>query len=1008
MKNVLFIFFLLFTLTIKAQVGINTTDPKAQLDIEAGTTPSEMDGLLIPRLDEYPTGVGADQDGMLVFITGDGVPSKGFYYYSQGIGWVAIQNTTGNSNTLNEAYDEGGAGVGRTITADAGAVTITGEDGLVVTGTFGSGNTIDTEVSGAGTRLFFNPNKAAFRAGSISGTQWSNANMGEYSTAVGLDNIASGNASFSAGLANTASGEYATALGTENTASSNESMAIGYQNNATGLRSFVFGSESTASGDYSHAGGNDAQATATNAIALGNGSRALGIDAVALGKTSEAQQNLSTAIAGGTSLAVQSTSMGEGTVASSFGEISIGLFNTGYVPNSQIAFDGEDRLFNVGNGTTNGNRRDAFTILKNGNIGFGNGNPQNPLSIGQSTPWDLSHQNTGQDGIHIIGGDDNSGENSIGGSISFGPSSSTRKAQRKSAIAAIQTGGDIDFMGLAFFVHENGINTSPMVEGMRLTHNRRLGINNTAPSANLDIIGTLQYEDGNEAAGYVLQSDAAGNATWVDPSSFTDGTGAEKIDDLIDGKSDSDGTEDGSSLFLGVNAGVADDSTNNGNVGIGFYSLEDNTTGALNTAVGYQSLSNNVDGEYNTALGGNTLDANTSGIWNTALGYSSLGSNVDGFYNTAAGYGALALNSDGNSNVAIGVNAYGANTSGSFNTVIGVDAATGLTATNNTIIGRRAMNSYSAGGDNVAVGAGAGYYGSGIQNTFIGTSAGNLVGTGERNGSVFIGYGAGSNEASSNKLYIENSTANSDNALIYGEFDTNILRANGELQIGNPTGTGYAMPTDQGTASQVLTSNGNGSTAWLTPFTNLEYPDGFNGLSPLVLTNLLTTSYTVPAGKNLYVTSIFSNSTIANVSIDAKVIAFGGLNSAYTPITKPIIVGASEIITSNVDAIGLNGFLVDATTTPLTQSVTTADLYTVPAGKTLVLLSCRNTSNAHGYARITVDGTILYNGSGNDGALSTGNFLTSFHQPIFVGAGSVLTSPSSSLDHNINGYLIDN
>ena len=40
-----------------------------------------------------------------------------------------------NHNTLDDAYDEGGRGVGRKITADMGAVEIDGQDGLEVTGT---------------------------------------------------------------------------------------------------------------------------------------------------------------------------------------------------------------------------------------------------------------------------------------------------------------------------------------------------------------------------------------------------------------------------------------------------------------------------------------------------------------------------------------------------------------------------------------------------------------------------------------------------------------------------------------------------------------------------------------------------------------------------------------------------------------------------------------------------------------------------------------------------------
>ena len=59
-----------------------------------------------------------------------------------------------------------------------------------------------------------------------------------------------------------------------------------------------------------------------------------------------------------------------------------------------------------------------------------------------------------------------------------------------------------------------------------------------------------------------------------------------KIDELSDGKSDNDGSEDGSSLFLGIDAGLNDDGSDNKNIGIGFEALLNNTTGTINNAIG--------------------------------------------------------------------------------------------------------------------------------------------------------------------------------------------------------------------------------------------------------------------------------------------------------------------------------------------------------------------------------------------------------------------------------------
>jgi hypothetical protein len=51
------------------------------------------------------------------------------------------RETGGGGNTLDQAYDQGGSGAGRTITADAGAVNIEGPNGLTVSGNVGIGTT---------------------------------------------------------------------------------------------------------------------------------------------------------------------------------------------------------------------------------------------------------------------------------------------------------------------------------------------------------------------------------------------------------------------------------------------------------------------------------------------------------------------------------------------------------------------------------------------------------------------------------------------------------------------------------------------------------------------------------------------------------------------------------------------------------------------------------------------------------------------------------------------------
>jgi hypothetical protein len=80
-----------------AQVGIGTTNPKSMLDIVASNSasPSSTDGLLVPRISAFPaTNPGANQDGMLVFLTtATGGYYKGFHYWDNTIGsWIAYND----------------------------------------------------------------------------------------------------------------------------------------------------------------------------------------------------------------------------------------------------------------------------------------------------------------------------------------------------------------------------------------------------------------------------------------------------------------------------------------------------------------------------------------------------------------------------------------------------------------------------------------------------------------------------------------------------------------------------------------------------------------------------------------------------------------------------------------------------------------------------------------------------------------------------------------------------
>jgi hypothetical protein len=118
----IFLTLFFWTSLVCAQVGVNTTSPKASLDIKATNSgsPSPVDGVLIPRIDNFTTmEPGPDQDGMLVFLTGNGTPTKGFYYWDVLTStWIPLNKTR---HYIGELY---GGGIVYYVDAD-------GQHGLI-------------------------------------------------------------------------------------------------------------------------------------------------------------------------------------------------------------------------------------------------------------------------------------------------------------------------------------------------------------------------------------------------------------------------------------------------------------------------------------------------------------------------------------------------------------------------------------------------------------------------------------------------------------------------------------------------------------------------------------------------------------------------------------------------------------------------------------------------------------------------------------------------------------
>lgn len=214
------------------------------------------------------------------------------------------------------------------------------------------------------------------------------------------------------------------------------------------------------------------------------------------------------------------------------------------------------------------------------------------------------------------------------------------------------------------------------------------------------------------------------------------------------------------------------------NVGLGYATLGNNLIGSDNTALGTVALNRNTTGNNNVGIGRDASFYTTTGSNNVAIGYKSFETNIQGSNATAIGYGAMKnANSTNaayiNSNVAIGYEALRGSITTSNNTGIA-----------NTAIGYQSLYSNSTGAGNLANGREALYLNTtGSSNVAIG--AGTLRSNSTGNGNIAIGDQAGFSETGSNKLYIENS--NSATPLIYGEFNNDLLRFHGNLEVDNIT-----------------------------------------------------------------------------------------------------------------------------------------------------------------------------------------------------------------------------
>jgi phage baseplate assembly protein gpV len=268
----------------------------------------------------------------------------------------------------------------------------------------------------------------------------------------------------------------------------------------------------------------------------------------------------------------------------------------------------------------------------------------------------------------------------------------------------------------------------------------------------------------------------------------------------------------------------------------------------VDAAGGAEEIDDLLDGKtggYSVFLGsGAGTNDNGSDNKNVGVGIDALYTNSTGYRNTANGYQSLYLNSSGNHNTANGYHALYYNT-----------------GTSNTSVGSYSLNRNTIGAYNIGIGVEANRYNQeGSQNTIIGYQAGRGTLNHDKSGNVFLGYKSGYYETGSNKLYIENSDI--DTPLIYGEFDNDYLKINGDFEV---IGILYDDDHDAGTSGQVLSTTGLG-TDWV----DMEIND---------LTDGKTSGSSVFLGSNAGANDNGSDNYNVGIGIDALYTNTSGINN---------------------------------------------------------------------------------------------------------------------------------
>lgn len=630
-------------------------------------------------------------------------------------------------------------------------------------GILSTGDTESTMTSGSGTRFMWIPARKALRAGEVSGDQWNDGNIGDYSFAFGYNSKASGNYAVSLGNNVTASGYNSFIAGQNVLASGDYSRCFGLHTTSQSYASVVTGRYNVIEGST------DSWVSTDPLFVIGNGtSDVLRNNAFTVLKNGNTTidgkleidgnvdisgaylQNSDTVLfvtASSTSIHLGADAGSSSTGANNtFLGYGAAFLNTSGHNNTVLGYGAgyylDDGEYNTIMGSEAGfkNMQGGANTFIGANAGENNQTGNYNTYIGAMSGhnatgshnvflgYGAGYNETGSNKLHI--------NNSTSGTpLIYGDFSLDRVGiNTSSPQATLDVNGDVE--ADSFTGDGSGLTNLPVEDsywtkasGVLYCDTLDIGLGTSNPDEQLHVSGKIKVEDNIMLNGNYLSNDGDNEGIFVDNSGNVGiGTTTPEEKLHIEGKIKLADNMVLNGNYLsgdGDNEGVHVDA--DGNVGIGTStpsqqleitgSFEMPNTSSSLTGVIFKGGSRFIHNYQNSGANGNNtfigLNAGNfsmtgtsyQGSSNAGFGALSLQSLTSGFENTALGTNTLKSLTTGYENIAIGYNAMQNSVTTIRNVALGNYALRNSTGYENIAIGYFAADNITSGHNNIIIGA---------------------------------------------------------------------------------------------------------------------------------------------------------------------------------------------------------------------------------------------------------------------------------------------------------------